>query len=37
MDKKCKDCINQHTMDCPNSSLCYDTKDKPYFEKKEDD
>ena len=28
---ECKVCQNHHTMNCPNSSLCYATKEKPYY------
>lgn len=34
--KKCEKCKYWKTTDCPNSSLCYNTKDKPYFKNKED-
>lgn len=34
--KKCEKCKYWKTMDCPNSSLCYNIKDKPYFKNKED-
>lgn len=34
--RKCDKCINYKTMDCPNSSKCYDTLDKPYFKIKEE-
>lgn len=30
----CFNCKKQHTMECPNSSKCYSTSDKPYFERK---
>lgn len=33
--KNCNYCKKQHTMECPNSSKCYNTMDKPYFEIKE--
>lgn len=33
-EKSCDKCRKQHTMQCPNSSKCYSTLDKPYFEKK---
>jgi|BioPla2DNA2_1021312.scaffolds.fasta_scaffold120633_2 hypothetical protein len=32
--KECGNCAKQHTMNCPNSSLCYARDDKPYFEPK---
>ena len=34
--KKCEKCKYDKTMQCPNSSLCYNTKDMPYFKNKED-
>jgi len=30
----CSDCERRGTMDCPNSYMCYSTKDKPYFKSK---
>ena len=27
----CGECSNTRTMNCPNSSLCYDTKDKEFY------
>ena len=30
----CQACRKYRTMDCPNSSECYATEDKPYFEPK---
>lgn len=35
-NKKCDKCANWKTFNCPNSSLCYSTKNKPYFKIKED-
>lgn len=29
-------CTNKKTMNCPNSSLCYNTEEKPYFKSKLD-
>lgn len=29
---ECKECKKFGTMDCPNSSKCFDTEDMPYFE-----
>ena len=34
--KSCDMCINWKTMNCPNSSLCYNTEEKPYFKSKLD-
>ena len=34
--KKCEKCKYDKTMQCPNSSLCYNTKNKPYFKNKEE-
>jgi hypothetical protein len=31
MEKECEKCVKRKTMMCPNSELCYSTKDKPYF------
>lgn len=33
----CSDCERWGTMDCPNSYMCYSTKDKPYFKSKQDE
>ena len=33
--KKCKNCRKYQTLECPNSYYCFDTKDKPYYERKE--
>lgn len=30
----CSDCERWGTTDCPNSYMCYSTKDKPYFKSK---
>lgn len=30
----CRRCTYQHTLDCPNSALCYSRPDKPYYEEK---
>lgn len=35
--RDCKVCVRYGTMNCPNSSLCWSTSDKPYFEPKEED
>lgn len=35
--RDCCVCANRGTMNCPNSSLCWSTSDKPYFEPKEED
>lgn len=32
--RSCDKCANWKTMQCPNSSLCYATSDKPYFKSK---
>jgi hypothetical protein len=32
--KDCDNCKNWKTMKCPNSSKCYNTEVKPYFEEK---
>ena len=32
--RTCHACRKYRTMDCPNSSMCYATDDKPYFEPK---
>lgn len=29
--RDCSVCVHRGTMDCPNSSLCWSTTDKPYF------
>ena len=29
--KNCDKCVNYKTTNCPNSSKCYSTIDKPYF------
>lgn len=34
--KSCEICIKRKTIECPNSSLCYNTQDKPYFKSKLD-
>lgn len=34
--QKCEKCKYWKTLDCPNSSLCYNTKDMPYFKNKEE-
>lgn len=31
---RCHNCERWGTMDCPNSYMCYSTKDKPYFKSK---
>ena len=33
-ERDCSRCKKQHTEQCPNSSKCWDTLDKPYFEEK---
>lgn len=33
ISKECRNCKNYKTMQCPNSSECWDTEDKPYFRK----
>jgi hypothetical protein len=30
--RTCENCIRHHTIDCPNSELCYSRKDKPYWQ-----
>jgi TPP-dependent indolepyruvate ferredoxin oxidoreductase alpha subunit len=35
--RDCSVCKHCGTMNCPNSSLCWSTSDKPYFEPKEED
>ena len=32
--KDCSKCKKHHTKQCPNSSKCWDTLEKPYFEEK---
>ena len=34
MNKHCDLCKNKKTMNCPNSSECYDNADRPYFKDK---
>lgn len=34
--KMCNNCSKKNSMRCPNSIFCYATKDKPYFERKEE-
>jgi len=34
--KSCDMCIKKKTMECPNSSLCYNTENKLYFKSKLD-
>lgn len=31
---ECRECERHKRMECPNSFLCYDTEDKPYFKQK---
>lgn len=31
--KECETCKHRKTMSCPNSYYCYDTENKPYYEK----
>ena len=33
--EKCKNCREHQILECPNSYYCFDTKDKPYYERKE--
>ena len=33
-NKSCEMCVKKKTMECPNSSLCYNTESKPYFKSK---
>lgn len=33
-NKNCEMCIKRKTTECPNSSLCYDTEEKPCFKSK---
>ena len=35
--RNCYVCKNLGTMDCPNSSLCWSTSDRPYFIPKEEE
>lgn len=35
--RDCSVCVHRGTMDCPNSSLCWSTSDKPYFEPEGED
>lgn len=32
--KDCRVCKKKGSMDCPNSSLCYHTDSKPYFDRR---
>ena len=32
----CNKCANWKTVNCPNSSICFSTVDKPYFKIKEE-
>ena len=34
--KSCEMCVKKKTMECPNSSLCYNTENRPYFKSKLD-
>lgn len=34
-NRNCTNCKKHKTMKCPNSSKCYSTIDKPYFERSE--
>lgn len=34
ISRDCNDCKKYKTTNCPNSSLCYCTTDKPYFERR---
>lgn len=34
-NRNCTNCKKHKTMKCPNSSKCYSTVDKPYFERSE--
>lgn len=36
MARDCRECAYHKTMKCPNSKLCYDTWDKPYFKVQEE-
>lgn len=29
--KSCEMCVKKKTMECPNSSLCYNKENRPYF------
>ena len=33
-EKDCFYCKHQHTLDCPNSQICYSLENKPYFKLK---
>lgn len=35
-EKNCDTCGRIHSMPCPNSNKCYETKDRPYYIPKED-
>lgn len=35
-ERSCDNCIKKKTINCPNSSKCYETLDKPYFERRRD-
>lgn len=32
--KSCEMCVKKKTIECPNSSLCYNTENRPYFKTK---
>ena len=34
--KSCEMCVKKKTMESPNSSLCYNTENRPYFKSKLD-
>lgn len=34
--RSCNKCANWKTVNCPNSSICFSTVDKPYFKIKEE-
>lgn len=34
MQRDCRECVYHKTDKCPNSKLCFDTRDKPYFKVK---
>lgn len=34
MQKTCSNCANQHSMNCPNSVMCYNLKSKPSWVQK---
>lgn len=34
--KNCEMCVKKKIMECPNSSLCYNTENRPYFKSKLD-